>query len=70
MKRRDVIRRITERARETGNVWSLARKGANHDVYRLGGLMIPVPRHNELGEALTEKIFKECEPVLGERWWK
>jgi hypothetical protein len=24
----------------------------------------PGPRHNEIGEALAEKIFKECEPVL------
>ncbi len=32
--------------------------------------MIPIPRHIEIGPGLTEQIFKETEPELGERWWR
>lgn len=70
MKRRDVIKRIAQQAKTVGVEWTVARKGANHEVYRLGTVMVPIPRHNEIGQGLTEAIFKECELVFGERWWK
>jgi hypothetical protein len=35
-----------------------------------GGARIPIPRHVEIDDNLAEQIFKECEPELGERWWK
>ena len=50
--------------------WSVKREGASHTVYQLGGLTIPVPRHNEIGEKLAAEIFKQCVPELGEAWWK
>jgi hypothetical protein len=46
------------------------REGANHSVYALDGVMIPVPRHNELGEELAADIFKECQDTLGRGWWR
>ncbi|UJW33886.1 hypothetical protein L3Q67_09020 [Saccharothrix sp. AJ9571] len=48
----------------------LAREGANHTVYTLNGVVVPIPRHNELGEIFAVDIFKECEGVLGKGWWK
>jgi hypothetical protein len=50
--------------------WILAREGANHTVYTLNGVVIPIPRHNELGEIFSVDLFKECEGVLGKGWWK
>ncbi len=48
----------------------MAREGANHTVYTLNGVVVPIPRHNELGEIFSVDIFKECECVLGKGWWK
>ncbi|HEY2060683.1 MAG TPA: hypothetical protein VGH57_20105 [Amycolatopsis sp.] len=70
MKRREVIKKIAARARKHGAEWSLAREGANHTVYTLNGVLVPIPRHTELGEVFTVDIFKECEGVLGKGWWK
>jgi hypothetical protein len=71
MKRRDLLKRISNRANETGSTWVLAREGANHEIYRLDNrVMIPVPRHNEIGERLAQTILRQCEPVFGERWWR
>ncbi|RJQ76257.1 hypothetical protein D5S17_18490 [Pseudonocardiaceae bacterium YIM PH 21723] len=50
--------------------WVLLREGANHTVYTLDGVMIPIPRHTELGEIFAVDIFKECQDVLGEGWWR
>lgn len=70
MKRRDVIRKIAEAAKAAGLSWQLEREGANHSVYMLDGLMIPIPRHREIGERRTADIFVECEPKLGKGWWR
>ena len=70
VKRGEVCRKIAREARRKGVAWSLERRGANHDVYRLGATVIPVPRHLELGDRLAEAIWKKCEPELGERWWR
>lgn len=70
MKRADVLKRITTAAKAANVAFELSREGANHAVYSLGGRMIPVPRHREIDNDLAEKIFKECEPTLGRRWWK
>ncbi len=70
MKRREILRRIAAQAKAAGVTWEVQREGANHTVYRLGTTMIPVPRHVEIGPGLSEDIFKQCEPGLGERWWK
>lgn len=70
VKRRDLVRRIAERAKAGGVDFGVKREGANHTVYQLGGLTIPVPRHNDIGENLAAEIFKQCVPELGEAWWK
>ncbi len=70
MKRRDLVRKIAAQAKQAGVDWSVKREGANHTVYQLGDLTIPVPRHNEIGEKLAAEILKQCVPELGEAWWK
>ncbi len=29
-----------------------------------------VPRHTEIDDGLAEKMFRECEEVLGRGWWR
>ncbi len=70
VKRGQLIKRIADRAKEAGVDWAVDREGSNHTVYRLGKTMIPVPRHREIDNVLAEKVFKECQPELGQRWWK
>lgn len=70
MKRRELINRITKEAQANNLTFELKRNGARHDVYSLDGLTIPVERHRELDNGYAEKVYKECEPKLGKRWWK
>lgn len=67
MKRRDLVRKIAARAKQAGVGWSVKRQGANHTVYQLGGLTIPVPRHNEIGEKLAVEISDSACPSSGKR---
>jgi hypothetical protein len=66
-KSRDVVRRIAKEAKRHGLEFAVVREGANHTVYILDGLMIPIPRHREIGDGLTEAIYKK---KLGKGWWK
>lgn len=50
--------------------FELARHGANHDVYTLDGIMIPIPRHPNVEERTTEQIYRECQEKLGKGWWR
>lgn len=70
MKRRDVVKKIAAEAKRQGVDWTLTREGANHTVYSLNSLVIPIPRHTELGENFAVDIFKECQDVLGKGWWR
>jgi hypothetical protein len=69
-RRRDVLKKISKAARVRGLVWSEAREGANHTVFSLDGLMIPIARHNEIDDQLAEIIYKECAEKLGKDWWR
>jgi hypothetical protein len=70
VKRRLLLKKISAEAKRQGVSWVLAREGGAHSVYVLDGVIIPVPRHTELGENLAMDIFKECQPVLGMGWWR
>ena len=69
-KSRDIVKRIAKEARTKGLTFDLEREGANHTVYRLDGVMIPIPRHREVNEMTTEGIYKECSEKLGKGWWR
>jgi hypothetical protein len=68
--RREIIKRINKAARAAEVEWDVLREGANHTVYTLDGLRIPIPRHRDIAEGTTEAIYKECEPKLGKDWWR
>ncbi|ONI73043.1 hypothetical protein ALI144C_44635 [Actinosynnema sp. ALI-1.44] len=70
MKRRGLVKKIAAAAKRQEVAWQLSREGANHSVYVLDTVIIPVPRHREIGENLAVEIFKECETVLGKGWWR
>lgn len=70
MKRREVIKRITKAAKSQGVNWVPLRQGANHEVWDLDGVMIPIARHSEFGNRAAEMIWKECETRLGKDWWR
>ncbi len=69
-KRGDIIRRISEAAKSRGLEWLEVREGANHTVYSLDGLMIPIARHREIDQQMARIIYRECELKLGEKWWR
>ncbi len=69
-RRRDVLKTIQQAAKEAGIDWELDHEGGNHTVYKLGGLMVPIPRHNEIDNRMAVIIFKECAEKLGRDWWK
>lgn len=70
MKRSDVLKKIKKAAKDAGIPWQLRDNGKRHDLYDLGGVMIPVARHNEIPEQMAEIIWKECESKLGKGWWR
>ena len=70
-KRRAIIKRIGKQAKANGLEFVQAsRKGSNHDIYLLDGMIIPIPRHNDIPENTTHDIYRECEPKLGKEWWR
>lgn len=70
MKRREMIKRINKEAKAQGVTFTLDHEGANHSVFKLGGVMIPIARHSELGTKNTRDIQAEAEAVLGKGWWR
>ncbi|MBS4730540.1 hypothetical protein MSM1_20185 [Mycobacterium sp. SM1] len=69
-KRTEVIDKITKGAKKAGLRLEIQREGANHTIYNLDGLMIPIARHPVVDGYLAIKIYKQCEPKLGKGWWR
>jgi hypothetical protein len=69
-KARALEKRIRQEAKRQGVSWTLLRQAANHTVYELDGIAVPIPRHSEIGEGLTREIYKQCEAKLGRGWWR
>ena len=63
MKKRDLERRIVRMCRDAGVELHYVG-GTNHDKYRINGVMVSVPRHTEVGEALAKKILKDVERAI------
>lgn len=64
------MKRIAREAKAQGLGFTMDREGANHTIYMLDGVMIPIPRHREVNEMTTEGIYKECAEKLGKGWWR
>lgn len=69
-KRTEVIKTIEDAAKARGIAFTFKRRGGNHDIFDLDGLPIPIGRHREFTNQHTEKVYRECQPKLGDRWWK
>lgn len=53
MKQRDYVKLLKN------NGWWLLRHGGNHDIYTNGKDVEPVPRHEEIKEALAKSKIKK-----------
>lgn len=69
MKRRELVTLIGQRADVVGAVWRLRRHGANHEIWELDDMMIPIPRHRSIAAPTARDILKQTQPKLGRRWW-
>lgn len=67
-KRTEVVEKITKAAKKAGLSFDIQREGANHTIYGLDGLMIPIARHPSLDGFLAIKVYKQCEPKLEKGW--
>ncbi|QUR68948.1 hypothetical protein [Mycobacterium spongiae] len=69
-KRTEVIKKIEKAAKAHHMSFTIKRRGSNHDIYTLDGLMVPVGRHVEFTQRYAETVYKECETKLGKGWWR
>jgi hypothetical protein len=69
-KRADIIKQIQKAAKAAELKFLLVREGANHTIYDLDGVMIPIARHREFGQRYAETVYKQCEGKLGRGWWR
>ena len=70
MKCDKLIREIHGAARAKGVDVAVLREGAAHQIFRCGVVLVPIPRHRELGLKLAFEIRKSLEPALGTKWWR
>jgi mRNA interferase HicA len=70
MKQRDLLKAIADEAKTQKKALVFVRHGSRHDIWRVESAQIEVPRHTEIGEKLTKKIFRDVEPELGQGWWR
>lgn len=69
--RKKLLKTIQKAASERGLAFEKsARKGGNHEIWKLDGMTVPVPRHCEIADITSQRIYKEAEEKLGKDWWK
>ena len=69
MKRSELLRRIGRAAKGRNLAWTLRRQGAQHEIWELDGIAVPIPRHREINERLARAIMADLAEKLGEGWW-
>ena len=70
MNKRELKRLIAKYAREQGILFVELRHRGRHEIYILGKTQIHFGKHVEIKHGEFFAIVKECEPELGENWWK
>ena len=63
MKKRDLERKMLEMCRAAG-VEFVRLGGANHDKFRINGVVITVPRHSEIKEFTARRIISSTERAI------
>jgi hypothetical protein len=61
MKRTALIRSIRQQAKAAGLSMDLVREGKEHEVWRVGGTDLPIPRHREISPGVTRKLLQAVE---------
>lgn len=70
MKRGELIRLMSIDAREADVAWEFVREGSGHEIWSLGGRLVPIPRHREINEETALAVLRQLEHRLGKRWWR
>jgi hypothetical protein len=70
MRRAELINRISKAAEQQGVSFRSTGGGTRHELFMLGAIKIPIPRHAEIGKRTTEDILHECQAELGKGWWR
>ncbi|MGQ0430979.1 MAG: hypothetical protein ACT452_01075 [Microthrixaceae bacterium] len=65
MKRKALEKQLAKKARDAGTTWEFVREGANHSVWSFGGMLITIPRHNDINELTAKGILKDADEVAG-----
>ena len=55
---------IRLRAKRAGVDWHLDREGGAHEIWKLDGKLIVIPRHNEIVIHTAKSIMKRVSEVL------
>ncbi|BBC34002.1 hypothetical protein SGFS_052960 [Streptomyces graminofaciens] len=61
MHKRTLIQELRQIAANKDADLVLARQGANHEIYTLRGVSLPVPRHREIAEGTAKALIKAAE---------
>lgn len=69
MKRRELIKLISNKAIETGLPRVRIKNGGSHDKLIILKLRVPIPRHKEISTGTARAIMESFEPLFGENWW-
>lgn len=70
-KKKALIKRIRQEAKRQGIAFEQSpRKGGNHEIWKLDGLTVPIPRHAEIQEITAQDIYREAAEKLGKDWWR
>lgn len=70
MKRRDLLKKISDAAKAGDLIFASIRNKGDHEVFTLDGQRVIVPRHTEINEVTAREILKSLEDKLGKDWWK
>ena len=63
MKRKALEKQLARKARDAGTTWEFVREGANHSVWSFGGMLITIPRHNDINELTAKGILRDADDV-------
>ena len=70
MRRRELLKLISERADELKVTFRYLREGANHTIFVLGKRTIKIGRHSTLKPGDVRATLHETERELGAKWWQ
>lgn len=70
MKRAALLKEIKRAAKGAGGAFEVERQGGSHELWRCGSILVPIPRHTEIGPKMAFEIRRSLEPELGRNWWR